>query len=295
MSVIGGFGFSFLAQNVKIVMSIATIFSAGSIILFSLASAWGWTEDTDILQKYGWSKLTGQRSTFSFTLNGIPLTADGDFSQVQYIGLKGAFAIIDVSGNTTIEGFGIRFPPGTFPEVQKFVPYSDSSLCVTANCPYCDTAGLAVIRLEIIAIVLCFFVLLLSIARAVLIDSLRKKLAALSLSFIAIALSVAAFSTWHISCILKSKDTAALSHTHFDDQIGYSATAGGFVIMGIVMVLHLITPLRTDKSHLDVQALASPLFGHDGGFQRSDKATDFGIAGATELSVKTSSSNADQA
>ena len=147
------------------------------------------------------------------------------------------------------------------------------------------------VRLVSISAGLSFFVLLLSIARAVMIDTIRKKIAALSLSFLAIALSVAAFSTWHISCILKSKSTAQLSNAKFEDKIGYSATAAGFVIMGIVMVLHLITPLRTDKSHLDVNALASPLFGHDGGFQRSDKATDFGIAGATELSPKQPSSS----
>jgi len=291
LSVIGGFGFSFFAQFVGVVMLLSSLFAIGSLVLFALAASRGWTEDANILQEYGWSQLNGQRSTLAY--NG--LTLDGNFAAVQYIGLKGAYTIISVSGNITVEqfpGLVLVAGKGLVPsEIEKYVPFSDSTLCPTSNCPYCETAGLAVVRLVSISAGLSFFVFVLSIARAVSFDSLRKKIAALLLSFIAIALSVAAFSTWHISCILKSKSTAQLSNAKFEDKFGYSATAAGFILMGIAMVLHLITPLRIDKSHLDVQALASPLFGHDGGFQRSDKATDFGIAGATELSVKQPSSS----
>ena len=293
LSVIGGFGFSFFAQFVGIVMLLSSLFAIGSLVLFALAASRGWTEDANILKEYGWSQLNGQRNTFAY--NG--LTLDGNFATVEYVGLKGAYTIFSVSKNSTItvEQFpGVIIKPGEglVPnEIEIYVPFSDSTLCPTSNCPYCETAGLAVVRLVSISAGLSFFVFVLSIARAVFIDSLRKKIAALLLSFIAIALSVAAFSTWHISCILKSKSTAQLSNAKFEDKFGYSATAAGFILMGIAMVLHLSTPLRIDKSHLDVQKLASPLFGHDGGFQRSDKATDFGIAGATELSVKQPSSS----
>lgn len=285
LNIVGGFGFQFFATNVIIVMGFISVLSIISLVLFALAASRGWTEDSNTLEKYGWSQINGQRS--SLTYNGLTLL--GDFEAVQYIGLKGAYTIINVVGNTTVQGIpGFYIKAGTIPEIQRWIAFDDSTLCPTANCPTCNNAGLAVVKLVGISTALSFFVLVVTVMRAALFDSLLKKIVALCLSFIATALSVAAFSTWHISCILKSKSTAQLSNATFEDKFGYRATAGGFVVMGIAMVLHLITPLRTDKSHLNVQALASPLFGNDGGFQKSDKATDFGMAGATELSPQKS-------
>lgn len=288
MSVIGGFGFPFLASYVKVVMLILCVLCIGSVVLFDYASK-GWTSDSDDLQKYEWSRITGKKTT----LSAQGLTLEGDFEATQYVGLQGAYTVIEIIGPTFVRNLNLTLPAGFIPTKEQFVAFDDTTLCVTPNCPSCYAAGKSVYQLVIISAVLSSLVIVISLMRGFLNDSYRKKIAALVLSFISIALSVAAFSTWHISCILKSKDTAQLSNAHFQDKIGYSATAGGFVIMGVVLVFQLLTPLRVDRSHLDVKALAAPLFGSDGGFQRSDKATDFGIAGATELSVKTTATAPD--